>query len=52
MSNGTGIGNKWTAEEEKADLDRIMKNDKPRGTHTLGAVFGQKHGAKKTSEDK
>jgi hypothetical protein len=48
---GSGIG-RWTAEQERNDFERIMKNYKPRGTHTLGPLYGTKHGAKKTSSDK
>jgi hypothetical protein len=49
---GTGIGSKWTAAQEREDYERIIKNYKPRGTHTLGALYGSKHGAKKTSNDR
>jgi hypothetical protein len=44
--DGTGISNKWNVEQERADHERIIKNYKPRGTHTLGPVFGSKHGEK------
>jgi hypothetical protein len=44
-NDGTGIG-WWTAEEERKDYERIIKNWRPRGTHSLGAMYGSKHGEK------
>lgn len=35
---GTGIG-RWTAKQECEDDKRIIKNYRPRGTHTLGPMF-------------
>jgi hypothetical protein len=46
---GTGIGNKWTAKLEREDYERIIKNYRPRGTHTLGNMF--RNNPKKTSSD-
>lgn len=43
--DGTGIG-KMTAQQEQEDFDKIMKNWKPRGTHTLGIIFSSKKGEK------
>jgi len=44
-NDGTGLG-RWTAEDEAKDYERIIKNYKPRGTHSLGAMYGSKHGEK------
>lgn len=46
---GSGIGNKMNAEQERKVNEDVIKNYKPRGTHTLGPIFGSKHGEKKTS---
>lgn len=35
---GTGISNR-TSKWEREDYERIIKNWKPRGTHTLGIIF-------------
>jgi hypothetical protein len=48
---GSGIGNKLTAEQERKVVEDVIKNYKPRGTHTLGPLFSSKHGAKKNSND-
>lgn len=52
--DGTGIGSKWTAQQEREDYERIIKNWKPRGTHTLGLIFSSKRGEKiiERSKDK
>jgi hypothetical protein len=40
---GTGFGQKWGAEKESKDTERIMKlYTTPRGTHTLGIAFSNK----------
>lgn len=47
---GSGISNKMNAQQEREELERIEKNYKPRGTHTLGIMFDSKRPTKKTSE--
>jgi len=48
---GSGIGNRMTAEQERKVNEDVIKNYKPRGTHTLGPLFGSKRGKKITSEE-
>jgi len=43
---GSGIGNKMTAEQERKINEDVIKNYRPRGTHTLGPIFGSKRGKK------
>lgn len=37
----SGIGNRWSGEQEQEDRKRILKDYRPRGTHTLGPYFRQ-----------
>lgn len=43
---GSGIGQKMTAEQERKVVEDIIKNYRPRGTHSLGPIFGSKRGKK------
>ena len=49
--DGTGIGNRWTAKQEREDYERIMKNWRPRGLRTLGREFSTKDGRKEKKGD-